>query len=95
VDHRSLAIRAASRFKSLHRKQVWHEVTKHCGVESESDYAQMLLDFSHLIRPYAKIILRLEDILERKATQILLDNGKNINEKSVELYDIWLTQQHW
>lgn len=61
--HMSDAVWAADRFKSLHRPQVWEEMTKFCGANSVEAYAQMIIDFGNMLADYATDVVYLDDII--------------------------------
>ena len=93
VDDYNMAEQAATRFKNLHRPSVWKEMTHKCGANSIVQYAQNLIDFSNLIRPHAKILMKLEDIFAGHAIDFLLEHKKYISPASVDLYRHWLLAQ--
>lgn len=57
------ALWAATRFKMQHRQQVWSEMTRSCGASTVQDYAQILMDFSDMIRQKTDKLLALEKIV--------------------------------
>lgn len=95
VEDRCLAEQAARRFRDLHRPEVWAEMQKCCGAESIEQYAMVLIDFSTLVQQHATWTLKLEDIVAGLAIQRLVQIGKVVDETSQDLYQSWLSQQHW
>ena len=62
VQDKAVALWAAKRFKRLHRAHVWNEMVAACGANSVEDYAQIMIDFSNLIRQHTDRIVSLESI---------------------------------
>jgi hypothetical protein len=85
------ALWAASRFKSLHREQVWIEMQKYCNANSVETYAQTLKDFSWLVAQHSKNLISLEDIKSGNAiTTLELILGYKLTPESEILYERWL-----
>ena len=89
-DH---AIWAASRFKELHRPQVWQEMQDFCGAKSIEDYAQILIDYSNMVVNHTNQVISMESIRSGGAVEelskyvVIPDSGK-------EIYQDWLSNQH-
>lgn len=66
----SSALKAAQRFKDLHRPHVWAEMTAACGADSIESYAQIMIDFSKVVVQHTDKIITLESIQQGTA----LDN---------------------
>jgi len=91
IKDKAIALRAANRFKNLHRPHVWEEMSKFSGARTVEDYAQLLLDYSNLVETHTSTIVKLERILAGDAINDLakiiatpLDN---------DLYTNWLKAQ--
>ena len=92
VDNRHVALWAANRFKSLHRPHVWDEMSRACGAQNVDDYAQILIDYSTLVRSHTKKIVALEDIVHGDAIARLANLDIDAS-NNVEFYKQWLYLQ--
>lgn len=72
VEDWDTALWAATRFKKLHRPQVWQEMVKRCGVQDVPGYAQMMRDFSSLIKTKTQRIIQLERIVSGHVAEDLV-----------------------
>lgn len=94
VNNTKTAQWAAERFKQAHRPHVWEEMQKVCGAESIKDYAQMLIDYSSLIKNKTDRILTLESI---QNGTIINDLEKIINRPidkiGCNMYNSWIDLQ--
>jgi len=82
------ALWAATRFKALHRPHVWKEMTAFCGADTVEAYAQAILDFGNMVATYTDNVLYLEDIINGKAVDRLVDLGYNVTGQ--DQYKRWL-----
>jgi len=89
VQDKAVALWAAKRFKRLHRDHVWQEMTAACGADSIEDYAQMMIDFSNLVKQHTDRIVTLESIRAGTA----LDNPV-LKTASKNFYLNWLDLQN-
>jgi hypothetical protein len=90
VDDYASALRCAYRFKLSHRDEVWNEMMTKCGASTVEDYANAILNFSHMIKKHAKwsvstteiengeILLRIQEI-----------QNKPIQSSVYEMYKHW------
>jgi len=86
VDNLKVAEWAANRFKNLHRPHVWEEMKKSCGAQTIEDYAQILVDYSNMVKQHTSLLIRLEEIANGHGIEELesvletkIDNaGKNL-----------------
>jgi len=91
VKDKTIALRAANRFKNLHRPHVWEEMSNFSGAKTVADYAQLLLDYSNLVEMHTSNILKLERILAGDAID---DLAKIITTPlDSNLYANWLKHQ--
>jgi hypothetical protein len=91
IKDKTIALRAANRFKNLHRPHVWEEMSKVTGAVTIEDYAQLLLDYSNLVETHTSNIVKLERILTGDA---ITDLAKIITTPlDNELYTNWLKHQ--
>lgn len=88
VQDKTVALWAAERFKKLHRAHVWKEMTAACGADTVEGYAQMLIDFSKLVKQHTDRIVTLESIRAGTA----LDNPM-LKTASKDFYLDWLDLQ--
>jgi hypothetical protein len=91
VDDTDMALWAAARFKNLHRPHVWNEMHSKSGSSSIQEYAQMLIDFSRLVKQKTDKLIALEKILNGYAVEELKRYiSTPINQV---LYQDWLRSQ--
>lgn len=93
-DDIGVAVQAAKRFKDFHRPHVWQEMQTACGAKSVEEYAQMMIDFSNLIRQHTKKTVKLESIMTGNLLPELgnvLD--RPIDRKGQNVYANWLNLQ--
>lgn len=93
VTDYNLAEWAALRFKKLHRDHVWEEMTRSCGANSVTDYAQILIDYSNMSKEFTNRIIRLEDIVSGDAVKILSKVDIEISIEAEKFYNNWLFNQ--
>ena len=91
VEDRKIATWAATRFKNLHRDEVWNSMSRACGAETVDDYAQILLDYSGMVKQHTNRIIQLEQIIGGTAINSLEELG--INNTSKNVYKNWLDVQ--
>jgi len=84
------AMWAAERFKRLHRPQVWQEMQEKCGARDVEGYAQMMIDFSNLIKNYTDDIVTLEAIVNGT----VLEQLTQFQVRTKHLYTNWLDLQN-
>ena len=83
-DDFKIALKAAHRFKDFHRPQVWEQVQAASGAKTIEDYAQMIVDFSSLVRQHTTRTVKLESIMNKKVYSELNEllpidkNGRNV-----------------
>lgn len=88
VDDYKIALWAAIRFKNLHRPHVWQEMSKFCNGDSIEKYAQIMIDFSKVLRLNTNKIIRLEDIV---SGQLISKLESVINKEiSIDLANIYI-----
>lgn len=92
VEEIDTALWAARRFKKLHKPHVWEEMQQACGAKSVEEYAQMMLDYSYMIKQRTSNILSLEEILNGQAIEKLQSMGKQ--QLNSDFYHQWLKVQH-
>lgn len=91
VDTFCSALWAATRFQRMHRPQVWQEVQRLRGINTVTDYANMILDYSSMIKPLANSVITLDSILSGTATNDLEKLGFDIAQDVKQLhYPQWL-----
>jgi L-rhamnose mutarotase len=92
IDKFETALWAAERFKKLHRPHVWEEMQKVCGATNVNEYAQIMMDYSNLVRKHTTKLVALERILDGCAVEDL----KQITDLDLnnEFYQQWLKLQH-
>ena len=94
VGEFSHALWAAKRFQSVHRPEVWQEVQRLHKINSIDDYANMILDYSAMIKNIAPMTVTLDSILSGQAIDRLEDLGFDINQEVKQLhYPQWLENQ--
>lgn len=83
-DDFKIALKAAHRFKEFHRPLVWEQVQAASGAKTIEDYAQMIIDFSSLVRQHTTRTIKLESIMNKKVYSELNEllpidkNGRNV-----------------
>lgn len=93
VNDQSTANWAAERFQTLHRPQVWKEVSTAMGIQSYQDYAQMMLDYSAMVANHTRFVVKLQNILEGHAVEDLESLGIAVTPQACDFYHKWLQQQ--
>jgi hypothetical protein len=91
VKDRNIATKAATRFKKLHRDEVWASMSKACGAQTIDDYAQILLDYSNMVKQHTDRTIQLERIFNGDAVRCLEELG--INNCKEHIYKNWLDIQ--
>jgi hypothetical protein len=89
VQDTAMALWAANRFKKLHRAHVWEEMVALCSANSVEGYAQMLIDFSNVVKQYTDRIVTLESI--RAGTAL---NNPVLKTANKNFYRNWLDLQN-
>lgn len=95
VKNYTTALWAATRFKQIHRPDIWHSVKKSHCIDHVEQYAQMMLDYSYLLLDSTDSIIDLEDILQGQALTMLsqLTNHK-LDTRAKNFYNNWLGIQN-
>lgn len=94
VSDYKFALKAAKRFKSLHRPHVWDEMSKFCGANTTEEYAQRLIDYSNMVSNYTDQIITFESIRQGTAIHDLEKLlGIDIDRPRQNLYKNWLNLQ--
>jgi len=93
-DDFKIALKAACRFKNFHRPHVWDEMQSACGASTVADYAQMMLDFSNLVREHTSKTVKLESIMSGNVLPEL-NNILSIpvDKRGSDVYQNWLVIQ--
>ena len=93
-DDIKVALTAAHRFKNYHRPHVWDEMQSACGASTVADYAQMMLDFSNLVREHTSKTVKLESIMSGNVLPEL-NNILSIpvDKRGSDVYQNWLVIQ--
>lgn len=91
VKDPKIALWAAKRFKKLHQPSVWEKISQSNNIHNVEQYAQLMIDFSHLIVQHTNKIVTLESIVGRRVFDDLIpliptaDTRRHCN-----LYQNWL-----
>jgi len=86
---------AAHRFQHSHRPEIWREFCQQFGVRTLDNYAELVLNYSKMIRTKTPDIIALEDILSGHAlTQLDSILGSDLNTTQQEFYQQWLSLAH-
>jgi len=80
---------AATRFRKLHSDTVWERMSKACGAKTIEEYAQLIMDFSNMIKPSAYKIIELADIVEGNVLEKLKELTQ-LDDCATILYNQWL-----
>jgi|TARA_R110000823_G_scaffold222275_1_gene350611 hypothetical protein len=83
------AIWAATRFRILHTDIVWNRMSKVSGAKSIEEYAQLIMDFSNMIKPDAYKIIDLKDIVNGHAVS-KLKSLTDLDDCATIIYNQWL-----
>jgi hypothetical protein len=90
-DNFNVALKAAHRFKNFHRPHVWNEMQSAAGAKTVDDYAQMILDFSNLVRQHTTKTVKLESIMSGNVLPELSNILKiSFNKSSQNVYKDWM-----
>jgi hypothetical protein len=89
VEDFDLALWAATRFKNLHRTQVWKEMSKISGANNTNEYAQIILDYSNMVKSFAYFTINLKEIVEGTVLQ-QMQQIIEPSKKSEKIYKQWL-----
>ena len=84
---------AATRFRHLHRAEVWQQMQSVNNADSIEKYTQDILDWSSLIKQHTARTISLEDILNGCAGQVL-SSIIDIDTTGLNLYHQWLPLQN-
>lgn len=94
VEDFKTATWAAARFKNCHQPHVWQEMQQLCGATDTELYAQILIDFSKLVKQTASATVSLEDIISGQVINNLETILKfDIPKNSKNIYTNWLHMQ--
>lgn len=88
-----LALWASTRFKNLHRNNVWDEMCKSCGANSVNDYANILISYSNMIINHTNRIVNLNDIVNGNALDALKKINVTACSESKIFYANWIKLQ--
>ena len=83
------ALWAATRFRGLHRDLVWKRMSKASGAKTIEEYAQLIMDFSNMIKPAAYKTIELADIVEGNAIEKLKELTQ-LDDCASIMYNQWL-----
>ena len=86
-----IALWAATRFRGLHRDSVWERMSKASGAKTIEEYAQLIIDFSSMIKTGTHKTIELKDIVNGHA----IDKLKlltNVDSSASIMYDQWLME---
>lgn len=81
---------AADRFKNLHRPHVWEEMSRYSGACTVPEYAQLIVDYSHLVRGYTKQLITLSDIVNGNLIDVI-KQWTDVTDDAKDLYAQWLS----
>lgn len=81
---------AATRFKNLHRPHVWEEMSRYSGARTVPEYAQLIVDYSGLVRGYTTQLITLSDIVNGNLIKTI-SQWIDVNDDAKNLYNQWLT----
>lgn len=85
---------AADRFKRLHRPQVWDEMQRACGATTVDDYANMLIDYSNMVKRHTDLVIHLESIVQGQAVPAVESIlGYKLDKPGHNIYQNWLWLQ--
>jgi hypothetical protein len=91
VEDFSVAMWAAERFKKLHRPAVWIEMQQVCGADTLERYAQVMIDYSNIVKQHTNQIVQLERILNGHA---VTDVSQYVHTQiDSTIYNTWLQCQ--
>jgi hypothetical protein len=94
VTDYNTALWASNRFKKAHKSRVWEEMQARSGVSSVEDYAQMMIDYSSLVRSNTDRILTLESIITGQvADEMKKMLGIELDPIHKNLYSNWMNLQ--
>ena len=94
VDDIKTAKWAATRFKQLHRPNVWQEMARVSNINTVDEYAQLLIDYSSMVRNYTNRYVNLESIKSGIAVQQLEEILQfNISKAGQNIYSNWINSQ--
>jgi hypothetical protein len=86
---------AAHRFQHSHRPEIWRKFCQQFGVKTLDNYAELVLNYSKMIRTKTPDIIALEDILSGHAlTRLDSILGSDLNTTQQEFYQQWLSLAH-
>jgi hypothetical protein len=93
VNHKSTAMWASTRFKNLHRPEVWNEMVAVNQTNTIEKYAQSMLDWSSWIRQQTNQVIELEDIIDGRISGAI-SNIISVDSPGIEFYNRWLAAQN-
>lgn len=94
IQDKSTALWAAERFKRCHRPHVWKEMQNKCSASSVSDYADILIHYSNMVKTRTSKLIKLEDIVSGNLIKTLEDIANlSISEQGRAFYQSWLDVQ--
>jgi hypothetical protein len=94
VEDPKVALWAATRFKNLHRPHVWQEMQQACGAATVEDYAEILMQYSNMVRQHTDKVIPLESIHKGGAIKELESVlSIQVDRPRQNLYYNWLNLQ--
>ena len=94
VEDPKVALWAARRFKHLHRPHVWQEMQQACGAVTVKDYAEILIQYSNMVKQHTDKVIPLESIYKGRAIEKLESVlSIQIDRPRQNLYRNWLDLQ--
>lgn len=93
VEDATVAQWAANRFKQLHRPHVWEDMSRQCGASTVDEYAQMLIDYSNMVKKHTDRIISLESIKNGQGIDALEQVYGPISQQGKNIYKNWYNLQ--
>jgi len=83
------AMWAATRFRKLHSDTVWERISKASGANTIEEYAQLIMDFSNMIKSSTHKTIELGDIVQGNAIEKLKELTQ-LDDCASIMYNQWL-----
>ena len=94
MEDPKVALWAARRFKHLHRPHVWQEMQQAFGAVTVKDYAEILIQYSNMVKQHTDKVIPLESIYKGRAIEKLESVlSIQIDRPRQNLYRNWLDLQ--
>jgi len=91
VETPEMAQKAALRFKRSHRARVWESVCQGFGIETTRQYADLVLNYSSVIKEKVNVVITMEDIINGNLLRDLSSNfGIGFSQKDIHRYNTWM-----